>query len=143
MKSYLSATARILFGIVFFVFGLNVFLDFLPMPPMQGRAGEFVAGLAASGYVFPLMGAIETLAGAALLIGRFVPLALTVLAPVVVNVLATHLFLAPSGIPHALALLALELYLVWSYRAAFEPLLRAREVAVGPLGRRITDAHAR
>ena len=61
-----------------------------------------------------------------LLGGRFVPLALAVLAPIVINIVGFHLFLAPSGIALPLAVLALELYLAWTYRAAFAPMLRAR-----------------
>jgi hypothetical protein len=57
---------------------------------------------------------------------RFVPLALTVLAPVIVNIVAVHLFLAPSGFPLTILAVALELFLAWSYRAAFRSLLRAR-----------------
>jgi len=143
MRSIVTVIARTLLGLVLFVFGINVFLHFIPLPPMQGRAAQFIAGLAVSGYVFPLIGAVETLAGAALLTGRFVPLALAALAPLLVNVVATHLFLAPSGLPLALVLLALEIYLAWAYRGAFRPLLRAREELARPLGRRMTDAHAR
>jgi hypothetical protein len=72
----------------------------------------------------------QTLAGLALLIGRFVPLALTVLAPVITNIVAFHVWLAPSGLAVALFVAALELFLAWSYRDAFSSVLRARaEVA--------------
>jgi hypothetical protein len=65
-------------------------------------------------------------AGLLLLAGRFVTLALAVLAPIVINIVGFHLFLAPSGIALAIAVLAAELYLGWTYRAAFAPMLRAR-----------------
>ena len=126
MKSKSTTAARIVLGLVFFVFGLNGFLHFFSLPPMEGRAGEFFAGLAASGYFFPLLAGTQTIAGAALLVGRFVPLALIVLAPIVVNIVAVHVFLAPSGLPLAVLVLGLESSLAWSYRAAFRPLLRAR-----------------
>jgi len=119
--------ARILLGFVFFVAGINVFLQVIPMPPMPPAAARVVGGLASSGYFFPLLGAVETLTGAALLARRFVPLALAVLAPLIVNICLIHLFLAPAGLPLASVLLALELFLAWSYRAAFAPLLRARD----------------
>jgi hypothetical protein len=66
---------------------------------MRGAAAEFMGGLVASGYFFPLLFGTYTITGAVLLTGRFVPLALTVLAPVIVNIVAVHLFLAPSGFP--------------------------------------------
>jgi len=131
MKATIAA-ARILLGLVFFVFGLNGFLHFIPMPPPQGRTGQFMGGLAATGYMFPLIFGVQTIAGALLLVGRFVPLALVALAPIVVNIVAFHLFLAPSGLPLALVVLLLEIFLAWSYRAAFHSVLHARdEIRVG------------
>ncbi|QSQ21058.1 DoxX family protein [Pyxidicoccus parkwayensis] len=118
--------ARTLLGLVFFVFGLNFFLNFLPpQPPPPKEALPFIEGLMASGFVFPLIKAIEIAAGLALLSNRFVPLALTLLAPIIISISGFHFLLAPSyALP--VILLALELYLAWSYRAAFAPMLRAR-----------------
>jgi len=115
---------RIALGLIFFVFGLNGFLNFIPQPPHTGNAGTFIAGLAASGYFFPLLKGVEVVAGLALLSNRFVPLA--VLAPIVVNIVALHVFLVPSGLPVAAAVLAAHLALAWAYRAAFAPLLKSR-----------------
>ncbi len=127
MHSQASITAaRIVLGLVFFVFGLNGFLHFIPAPPPEGSAGVFFAGVVATKYFLPLLAATQTIAGAALLARRYVPLALTVLAPVIVNIVAFHLFVAPSGMVIALLVLALEVFLAWSYRAAFVPMLRAR-----------------
>jgi uncharacterized membrane protein YphA (DoxX/SURF4 family) len=120
-------TARIALGLMFLVVGLNGFLDFLPHPnePMSAGAMQFVGGLAASGYFFPLLKGTETLAGALLLANRFVPLALAVLAPILINIVAFHLFLAPgSSLP--LALLVLELGLVCAYRRAYGGMLTAK-----------------
>jgi putative oxidoreductase len=122
----LPAVARYLLGVIFTVFGLNFFLHFLPTPPLAGPAGSFVAALVASGYVMTLVKIVEVGAGVLLLANRFVPLALTLLAPIVVNIVAFHAFLAPSGIALALVVLLLEVYLAWSRRDAFAPLLRAR-----------------
>lgn len=124
--------ARTLLGLVFFVFGLNFFLNFLPPPPAHPKeAAPFIEGLMSSGFVFPLIKAIEVAAGLALLTNRFVPLALTVLAPILINIAGFHFLLAPSyGMP--IILLALELYLAWSYRAAFAPMLRARVEPAAP-----------
>ncbi len=133
MRSKAIVAARVLLGLVFFVFGLNGFLHFLPMHPMSGAAGQFMGGLAASGYLLPLLFGTQTLAGLALLIGRFVPLALAVLAPVITNIVAFHVWLAPSGLVVALFVAALELFLAWSYRDAFRSMLRARVEAVAPV----------
>jgi uncharacterized membrane protein YphA (DoxX/SURF4 family) len=122
----LPAIARILLGLVFFVFGLNGFLHFLPQPPVSGNAGIFLGGLLATGYFFPLLKGVEVLTGALLLANRFVPLSLAVLAPIVVNIVAFHAVLAPSGMPVAILVLALEVYLAWAYRAAYRPMLQGQ-----------------
>jgi len=120
--------ARVVLGGVFFGFGLNGLLKFLPLPPAQGEAAVFIGGLVASRYFFPLLFATYLFSGAALLIGRFVPLALAVLAPIIVNIAAMHFFV-PSSVGElclAALVVALETYLAWSLRDAFRPLLRAR-----------------
>ena len=109
-----KTAARLLLGAVFTVFGLNGFLHFLPAPPPSGLAAVFVGGLAASGYMFPLIKGTEVVVGLLLLSNRFVPLALTILAPVVVNILAFHLFLAPAGLALPLIVTALGIYLATS-----------------------------
>ncbi|WP_394842779.1 DoxX family protein [Pendulispora brunnea] len=122
--------ARLLAGFIFALFGLNGFLQFLPMPPPQGQAAQFLGGLAAAGYFYPLLALTELVAGVLLLAGRFVPLALLLLAPVIVNVVGFHLSIAPAGLPLAFLVLALELYLAWAYRDSFAPVLRARAIPV-------------
>lgn len=117
--------ARILLGLIFTVFGLNFFLHFLPTPPHEGPAAAFAGALFASGYVFPIVKVVEVLAGLLLLGNRFVPLALALLAPIVVNIVAFHAVLAPAGMALPVVVLALELYLAWAYRGAFIPMLRA------------------
>jgi uncharacterized membrane protein YphA (DoxX/SURF4 family) len=126
-KSIGFTIARVLTGLVWVVFGLNGFLQFLPLPPMGPRAGAFMGALAATGYMFPLIKGVEVIGGALLLGNRFVPLALTLLAPGLVNILAFHLFLEPSGLPLPIVLLALEIYLARKYRHAFRPLLQAQQ----------------
>jgi hypothetical protein len=122
----LPTAARLIQGAAFFTFGLNGFLQFLPMPPAPAAAASFMGALAATGYMFPLIKGTEVLAGLLLLGNRFVPLALTLTAPVLVNILAFHVFLAPAGIGLPLLLLATELYLAWTYRAAFAPMLQPK-----------------
>lgn len=79
-----------------------------------------------TGYMIPLIFATQTLGGALLLLNRFVPLALALLAPVVVNIILFHIFLAPSGLPVAGVVVALELYLAWSYRKFYQSMLACR-----------------
>jgi uncharacterized membrane protein YphA (DoxX/SURF4 family) len=121
----LPLIARLLLGLFFTIFGLNGFLNFLPQPEMTGQAGEFLGALAATGYFFPFLKATETICGVLLLVGRFVPLALTVLAPVVLNILLFHGFLAPSGIVPGLVALVLGVYLAYAYRESFRGVLDA------------------
>ncbi len=117
--------ARSLFGLTFLVFGLNGFLNFLPQPPLPAEAGSFIGGLVSAKYLFPLLKGTEVVAGALLLSGRFVPLALTLLAPIIVNIVGFHVALAPSP-GMVVFLLGTELYLAWAYRDAFRPLFQAR-----------------
>jgi uncharacterized membrane protein YphA (DoxX/SURF4 family) len=124
----LPTVARICQGLVFATFGLNKLVPFIRQPPMAGPPAEFFGGLMASGYILPLVAGTEIAAGLMLLTGRFTPLALTLLAPIIVNIVAFHIFLAPAGLPVALVVLALELYLAWVYRDAFAAMLRAESV---------------
>jgi len=125
IRSKLPTAARILLGLIFFVFGLNGFLQFMPQPPLPEPAGAFMGALAASGYMFPLIKGTEVVAGLLLLGGRFVPLALVLLAPVIVNIALFHLVLAPVNLIMVVVLLALEGYLAWAYRDAFTGVLQA------------------
>lgn len=116
--------ARILLGLIFFVFGLNGFLNFIPTPPeMPEPMKTFMAGMMATGYFFPLLKATETVCGALLLANRFVPLALVVLAPIILNILGVHTFMDRSGLPMALVLVALETYL--AFFSPYSPPVRA------------------
>ncbi len=124
----LPTIARLGLGLMFFVFGLNGFLHFIPQPPPHGLAAAFLGGLAAGGWFFPLLKGTEVVVGALLLSNRHVPLALAVLAPIVVIIVAFHAFLAPAGLAIAVVALALLLVAAWGYRDAFAPMLR-RHVA--------------
>ncbi len=127
---HLRTAARVLLGLVFFVFGLDYFLHLLPQPtgPVPEGAMAFGGALMKSGYMFPLIKGTEVLVGALLLSNRFVPLALVLIAPVLVNIVAFHAFLEPSGLPLAVILVALELALAWAHRDAFRPMLASRAI---------------
>jgi putative oxidoreductase len=125
MKMATAILQRVL-GFIFLAFGLNGFVQFIPQMPMPNMALEFFVGLAATHYMLPLLFMTQAISGALLLVGLFVPLALTLLAPVVLNILLFHVFLAPAGLPVAIIVVALELYLAWAYRDSFELMLRAR-----------------
>ncbi|NUP05921.1 MAG: DoxX family protein [Polyangiaceae bacterium] len=127
----IPTVARYLLGVIFFVFGLNGFLNFLPAPPLpEGPAGAFIGGLVTSGYMFPLIKGTEVLAAIALLSNRFSPLALIVLAPVTVNIVLFHAILAPAGIILPLVVLAAHLTAAWGYRSLYQPLLVAKPAVV-------------
>ena len=137
MSKYPSIVARVLLGLLFVVTGLNGFFNFLPRPaaPMPEPARAFAGALLKTGYLMPLVMATQLVAGTMLLAGRLVPLALALLAPVVVNIVAFHLFLAPSGLPLAGLVLVLEVYLAWAHRAAYRPMLTWRTPSgAGPAG---------
>ena len=123
-KAVLSA--RIVLGLIYAVFGLNGFLAFLPPPELSGGAADFMGALAATGYMFPLIKLTELVSGVLLLAGVFVPLALILLAPVVVNIVLFHAVLAPEGIALGLVSLLLGVFLAWAYRDAYAPVLRSR-----------------
>ncbi len=125
---HLPTAARILMGLAFFASGLAGLLNLMPKsstPPPEAAMALFVA-MMKTGYMFKLVKGTELAVGLLLLSNRFVPLALTVIAPVLVNIIAFHGFLFPAGIGPGAVLLVLELYLAWAYRDAFRPMLAAR-----------------
>lgn len=124
----LATAGRILLGLLFLAMGLNGFLNFIPQPATGIPEGAVALGAALlkSGYMFPLIKGSEVLVGLLLLSNRLVPLALVLLAPVVVNIGLFHAFLAPDGLGLALFILAVHLFLAWAYRRAYRPLLSVR-----------------
>jgi len=130
-QRYAATAARVLLGLMFFVSGLDGFLHFIPQPtemPSEGAMALAIA-LMKSGYMFPLIKGTEVTVGALLLTNRLVPLALVLLAPVSVNIFAFHACLAPSGVVLAAAIIAIQIYLAWTYRSAYRPLLTLRTPA--------------
>ena len=110
MRTKLILIARLLLGVIFFVFGLNGFLEFMAEPEMSEDAGAFITALQDSGYLFALLKVMEVLCGALLLAGLFVPLALVLLAPIIVNIALFHIFLEPVGLGFALDAVMLSLF---------------------------------
>jgi uncharacterized membrane protein YphA (DoxX/SURF4 family) len=121
---YVIHTIRILLGVAFVVFGLNAFLHFFgPTTPPPGQAGAFVTAMMSSGY-FAVVATLQILGGVCLLSGRFVPLGLTLLGPVIVNIDLFHLFLMREGLPIAIFVSILALILLWVYRNKFPAIFR-------------------
>jgi len=111
--------ARLLLGLIFLVFGLNGFLNFLSMGPMPaGLAGQFIGALFLSHY-FWVVAALQIVGGVLLLLNRFVPLALVLLGPIIVNILLYHLFLNPAGIALALVVTILWFIVFYGHRQHF------------------------
>src|SRR3954453_12934010 len=119
-----STIARYLAGVIFVVFGLNGFLNFIPLPPPGGTAGQFMGALYASHYLWVIF-AFQLVAGVLLLFDRYVPLAVAMLAPVIVNILSFHILMAPSGLPLALLVALLWALLFVNVRPAFAALFRS------------------
>jgi putative oxidoreductase len=118
--------ARILLGLVFTVFGANGFLHFIPMgAPPPGLAGQFMGALIAS-HLFYFVAALELVGGLLLLSGRYIPLALVLLGPVIVNVLLYHSLMEPKGLPIALVVTVLWFVCFYGVRTAFAGIFPAR-----------------
>jgi uncharacterized membrane protein YphA (DoxX/SURF4 family) len=116
--------ARVLLGLVFVVFGSNIFLHFIPMPPQKpSLATDFSKALMESHYMY-VVGFCQVAGGLILLIGRYSPLGLTLLGPVIVNILCFHIFLNHQGWQVASVVAALALFLLWRHRANFAGLLK-------------------
>src|SRR5467141_24674 len=120
-----SVIARYLAGVIFLVMGLNGFLNFIPLPPPGGVAGQFLGALYVSHYLWVIF-AFQVIAGVLLLVNRYVPLAVAVLAPVLVNILAFHALMAPSGLPLALFVGVLWAAIFIDVRPACYGLFQAR-----------------
>ena len=123
-KEKVVLVMRLLLGLIFL--GLNGFFSFLQMPPMPEEAMSFLGGLMGAGYFFPVLKVTEIICGALLLAGIYVPLALVVLAPVILNIVLFHLFLAPGGMLLPVVILILELGLAYHYRSAWDGVLQKK-----------------
>ena len=117
--------ARILLGLPFLIFGLNNFFHFLPMQPPPGDAGVLVGIMFTHGWLI-FHGLLYLIAGVLLLVGRYVPVALVILGPIIVNILVFHLTLLPAGIGPGLVCAVLEIFLIYAYWPAFRGIFTPR-----------------
>jgi putative oxidoreductase len=122
--SKVIVVARVLLGALFLMFGLNFFLHFLKMPMPTGDAGTYMGVLFMHHFLY-VVGALQVIGGLLLLVGRFVPLGLVLLGPVIVNILLYHLLLEPHGIAPGITVTVLELFLLFAYRKSFRGLFDA------------------
>jgi putative oxidoreductase len=120
-----SVIARYLAGVIFLVMGLNGFLNFIPLPPPGGIAGQFMGALYVSHYLWVIF-AFQVIAGVLLLVNRYVPLAVAILAPVLVNIITFHVLMAPAGLPLALFVAILWAAIFIQVRPAFSELFQSR-----------------
>ena len=117
---------RTLLGLMFLMFGLNGFLNFMPQPKdIPPEIMNVMGALMKAGYLTVVSGT-EVLVAVMLLMNRFVPLGLALLAPIVVGIITFHVAMAPGTIGPGVAVLLMELFLAWCYRGAFLPMLRAK-----------------
>jgi hypothetical protein len=120
-----STISRYLLGVIFLTFGLNGFLNFIPMPPPVGLAGQFFGALFAS-RLYVAIFALQIVPAVLLLVNRYVPLALTILAAIIFNILAFHIFMAPAGLPLAIFVAVLWALAFSNVREAFSGLFQSR-----------------
>jgi putative oxidoreductase len=117
---------RILFGLMLVVFGLNKFLQFMPMPPMPQAAGEFMGALVKSGYLMIIVAIVEVVTGVLLLVNKYQSLALVVVFPVILNAFLFHLFLDLAGIGGAAFAMAMNIFLFFANRESYNSLLNSK-----------------
>lgn len=125
---YVVMVERILVALLFTMTGLNAFLNFMPKPPDDAfpkLALGFMQAIMNSGYIY-LIGITQLAIAVSFLTNRFVPLAIVILAPLLVNIIAVHAFLMPEGIAMGLIVAAIEGHLIWVYRESFRPLFVAK-----------------
>ena len=118
-----STIARYLLGLTFLTFGLNGFLNFIPMPPPTGTTAQFFGAIFVS-HLYVVLFLLQILPALLLLVNRYVPLALTILAPTIFNILCIHILMAPAGLPLAVVVTVLWFLTTWRVRSAFTGILQ-------------------
>ena len=125
MKTKILLAVQILVGLGLIVFGLNKFLHFMANPPVAPEMGMFMGALAKTGYMFPLVGAIQFLAGLSFVLNRYVALMAVVITPVMLNAMLAHLFLDPVGIGGSLVILLLIIVVMFKNKESYATVLKA------------------
>ena len=125
LMKILTHISRFLLGLIFLVFGLNGFLHFIPMPPPSGVAGQFLGSMFVTKYPL-VVSALQVISGGLLLVNRYVPIALTILAPIIVNILLFHVLMNPAGIGLAVLVTIFWAVVFVSVRSAFDGVFQAR-----------------
>jgi hypothetical protein len=123
MNKKLHIGARLLFGLGFFIFGLNGFLNFMQNPPMTAEAGALLGAFAKTGYFFPMIKFIELSVGLLLLSNCFAPLAIVIITPVLIGITTIHLFLNPAGLPMMICLHVLHVIIALGYKNYYKDIL--------------------
>jgi putative oxidoreductase len=122
MNSMFTKIVRIALGLALVIFGANKFLHFIPMEPPTGAAGEFMNSLGATGYIFPVVGMLEVVIGALLLLKKWVAFGVILLAPISINILLFHLFLDIPGVAIALVVTVFNGVLIYKHWQQYKPL---------------------
>ncbi len=122
MNSKIQIALRIVLGLILIIFGANKFIGFMPTPELPEAAANFMGALNKTGYMFPLIGAVEVIVGLLLILNKWVGLALVVLAPVALNMVLFHIKLAPGGIGAAALVTILNAVLIYANWGKFKSL---------------------
>ena len=110
----------IIYGLFLLTFGLNGFLNFFPLPEMTEEAGTFAGSLDQTGYIFPIVGALQVIVGILLIVNKFRPLILIVIFPIILNAFLLHLFLDPAGIAGSLVAIILNVFLFIANKESYK-----------------------
>ena len=117
---------RTLMGLLFLFASVSYFFDLLPKPDLSGTVKTFNEGLESVGYFMPLLKTVELLCGLAFVVGRFVPLATILIAPIIVNIFCFHAFVDRAGLPVAIFLVLANGFVAYYYRKSYAELLKAK-----------------
>ncbi|MGK0385462.1 MAG: putative oxidoreductase [Patiriisocius sp.] len=124
MNSTFTTILRILLGLALLVFGMNKFTPFIPIFDMAPAAANFMESLNSTGYVLYVIAALEIIIGLLLLLKKWVPFALILLAPIAINILLFHVFLDVSGVLVAILIVAITVMLIYKYWKSYRPLFQ-------------------
>jgi uncharacterized membrane protein YphA (DoxX/SURF4 family) len=124
MNSTFTNILRIILGLALVVFGFNKFLEFFPTPEMARAGANFIESLESSGYILYAVAILEIIVGLLLLIKKWIPFALILLVPISVNILFFHLFLDVSGLAVAIAIVAINIILIYKFWKSYRPLFQ-------------------